>query len=210
MTHYISSRDGMSLRSMASNGYDLADHAKVDGSGRAVANKALDAIDVKILAALQANARLTNVELAEMVGLSPSPCLRRVNRLEREGIITAYRAVVDRGAAGLPLTVFVEIKVGRHSLDNADAVGAALSAIDNVVSVHMVSGAADFLAEIVVADLSQYERLLSERLLTLQTVADIRSNFSLRRIKSDSALPIGEAASGSSPNSPKTPLKTHS
>jgi Lrp/AsnC family leucine-responsive transcriptional regulator len=87
--------------------------------------------------------------------------------------------------------VFVEIKVGRHSLDNADAVGKALSAIDNVVSVHMVSGAADFLAEIVVADLPQYERLLSERLLTLQTVTDIRSNFSLRRIKSDSALPMG-------------------
>jgi Lrp/AsnC family transcriptional regulator, leucine-responsive regulatory protein len=175
-----------------------------------VGSKALDAIDLKILAALQANARLTNVELAEMVGLSPSPCLRRVNRFEREGIITAYRAVVDRGAAGLPLTVFVEIKVGRHSLENADVVSAALAAIDSVVSIHMVSGAADFLAEIVVADLPQYERLLSERLLTLQTVVDIRSNFSLRRIKSDSALPIGKAASGPSPNSLKMSLKTRS
>jgi len=150
----------------------------------------LDSIDLRILAALQADARLTNVELAERIGLSPSPCLRRVRRLEAAGVIVGYRATLERAAVRLPLTVFVEIKVDRHSRDNAQTLGAELAALENVVAVHMVSGAADFLAEIVCADLPEYERLLSERLLTLPMVVDIRSNFSLRRVKSDTPLPL--------------------
>jgi Lrp/AsnC family leucine-responsive transcriptional regulator len=150
----------------------------------------LDRTDLRILAALQGNARLTNVELADLVGLSPSPCLRRVRRLEAEGVIQAYRTIVDRRALGLALTVFVELKVDRHSRDNADRLQEALGALPQVVSCHMVSGAADFLIEVVVADLAAYERLLSEHLLTLPMVSDVRSNFSLRRIKSESPLPI--------------------
>jgi Lrp/AsnC family leucine-responsive transcriptional regulator len=150
----------------------------------------LDAIDWRILAALQENGRLTNVELAERVGLSPSPCLRRVRRLEASGAIRAYRALLDPRALGLDLTVFVELKVGRHSRENADALEAALAAIPEVVSCHMVSGAADFLIEVMAPDLAAYERLLSERLLILPMVTDIRSNFSLRRIKANGPLPL--------------------
>ena len=156
--------------------------------GHTMPNTRLDAIDRRILAALQANGRLSNVELADLVGLSPSPCLRRVRRLEAQGVIRAYRTIVDRHAVGLELTVFVELKVDRHSRQNADALQAHLAAIPEIVSCHMVSGTADFLIEVAVTDLAAYERLLSETLLTLPMVSDIRSNFSLRRIKSDAPL----------------------
>jgi Lrp/AsnC family transcriptional regulator, leucine-responsive regulatory protein len=150
----------------------------------------LDTIDLRILNALQADSRLTNQELADQVGLSPSPCLRRVRRLEREGFIRSYRAVLDREAVGLGLTVFVEIKVEKHSRDNAQALQEALLGLPEVVACHMVSGTADFIAEIVVSNLKAYERLLTDKLLTLPMIGDIRSNFALTRVKSDAVLPL--------------------
>ena len=151
---------------------------------------ALDAIDLRILKSLQEDGRLTNNDLADRVGLSPSPCLRRVRRLEQEGFIRTYRAVLDRESVGLGLTVFVEIKVERHNRENATALQEALGAMPEVVSSHMVSGSADFIAEIVVANLKAYERLLTEKLLALPMIADIRSNFALTRVKSDGPLPL--------------------
>jgi Lrp/AsnC family leucine-responsive transcriptional regulator len=155
-----------------------------------MSNLELDAIDLRILSALQSDGRLTNQELADQVGLSPSPCLRRVRRLEKDGFIRTYRAVLDRESVGLGLTVFVDIKVEKHSRENAAALQEALIGMAEVVACHMISGTADFIAEIVVADLKAYERLLTERLLTLPMIGDIRSNFSLTRVKSDGALPL--------------------
>ena len=154
----------------------------------------LDRIDRKILDTLQADGRLSNVDLAERVGLSPSPCLRRVKRLEDAGMIAGYRAVLDRKAIGLGLTVFIEIKVGKHSRDNANALQEALLTIPEVVSCHMVSGISDFLAEVVVPDLEAYERLMTDKILTLPTIEDVRSNFAIRTIKSDAPLPLGHLA----------------
>ena len=150
----------------------------------------LDAIDLRILSALQADGRLTNVELADLVGLSPSPCLRRVKRLEREGVIRGYRAIINRRSVSLGLTVFTEIKVNRHNRANADGLKKALESIPEVVACHMVSGAPDFIAEIVVPDLAAYEVLLSNVLLELPMVEDIRSNFSMRTVKTEGPLPI--------------------
>ncbi|MCR4266019.1 Lrp/AsnC family transcriptional regulator [Nitratireductor sp. ZSWI3] len=150
----------------------------------------LDAIDRNILRVLQEDGRLSNVELADRVGLSPSPCLRRVKRLEQEGVIRGYRAVLDRAAISLGLTIFTEIRVDRHTRARADALQKALLAIPQVVSCHMVSGAADFVAEVVVPDLAAYEALLSNVLLELPMVEDIRSNFSMRAVKTDGALPL--------------------
>ena len=150
-----------------------------------------DRIDRRILEALQDNGRLSNVDLAQQVALSPSPCLRRVKRLEDSGVIGGYRAMLDRRAIGLGLTVFVEIKVGKHSRDNAAALHRALLDMPEVVSCHMVSGVADFLAEIVVPDLEAYERLLTDKLLTLPMIEDIRSNFSIRTVKTNAPLPLG-------------------
>ncbi|WP_144186643.1 Lrp/AsnC family transcriptional regulator [Elioraea rosea] len=150
----------------------------------------LDSTDLRILAALQEDGRLANVALADRIGLSPSPCLRRVKHLEAEGVIEGYRAILRPEAVGLGLTVFVEVKVDRHTRENADALDQALAGLPEVVSCHMVSGTADFLAEVVVSDLAAYERFLSDHLLRLPMVADIRSNVSLRRVKRAGPLPL--------------------
>ena len=153
-----------------------------------------DRIDQRILGALQADGRLSNVDLAERVGLSPSPCLRRVKQLEDAGMIDGYCAILNRKAVGLGLTVFVELKVGKHSRDNAAMLQGALAAIPEVVSCHMVSGVSDFLVEVVVPDLEAYERLITDKILTLDTVEDLRSNFAIRTIKSNGPLPLGHLA----------------
>ncbi len=150
----------------------------------------MDDIDKRIISALQNEGRLSNAELSDRVGLSPSPCLRRVKQLEAQGVIAGYRAIINREAVGLALTVFVEITVARHSRQNAALVAESLSGIPGLVACHMVSGDADFLAEIVVSDLTAYERLLTEHILTIDAVEQIRSNFSLRTVRTAKALDL--------------------
>lgn len=152
----------------------------------------LDKFDIAILKCLQEDARATNVEIAEKVNLSPSPCLRRIRNLEKLGVVRRYTADIDRKEVGLGLTVFVEFKVARHSKENSEAQQAALLAIPEIVSCFLISGTADFLAEVVVEDLSAYERLLTETLLTLPNVTDIRSNFAIRSIKTHGPLKLPE------------------
>ncbi|WP_274426487.1 Lrp/AsnC family transcriptional regulator [Chelativorans sp. YIM 93263] len=159
-------------------------------------NTDLDAIDRKILAALQRNGRLSNVELAEEVGLSPSPCLRRVRLLENAGIISGYHAALDRGNLGLGLTIFVGVKVERHHEQAATAFREAVTALPEVISCHLVSGEADFLLQVVVQDLKAYERLLLSTLLRLPGVSDIRSNFAIQTVKDQASLPLDHLADG--------------
>lgn len=153
----------------------------------------LDGFDVAILQALQENARATNVEIAEKVNLSQSPCLRRIRLLEEQGVIRGYRADLDRQAVGLELTVFVSFKVIRHTRENAQEFQQALMDIPEVVSCYMISGDLDFLAEVVVENLAAYERLLSDRLLVLPQVTDIRSNFAIRSVKTGAPLKLPPA-----------------
>jgi DNA-binding Lrp family transcriptional regulator len=150
----------------------------------------LDEFDLAILDELQRNARATNVEIAERINLSPSPCLRRIRALEQAGVITSYRAGLDRQAVGLELTVFVAFKVIRHSRENAADLQQALLALPEVVACYMISGEADFLAEVVVENLAAYEALLTEKLLTLPQVTDIRSNFAIRAVKTGGPLKL--------------------
>jgi Lrp/AsnC family leucine-responsive transcriptional regulator len=150
----------------------------------------MDDTDRRMLAILQREGRITNAELAERLHLSPSPCLRRLRALERDGVISGYRAVLDRRRAGLGLTVFVELKVDGHSDRTAAAITEAIHATPEIVSAHIVSGAADFLLEVVVADLPAYERLMFDTLLKLPNVADVRSNFALRNVKEPGPLPL--------------------
>lgn len=157
---------------------------------RLLPREKLDDIDRRILVALQRNARLTNVELAAEVGLSPSPCLRRVSLLEKAGVISGYHASLDRTCLGLGLTVFVGIKVERHHDAAAKAFREAVQARPEVVSCHLVSGEADFLLQIAVPDLAAYERLLLQTLLKLPGVRDIRSNFAIQTVKEQTALPL--------------------
>jgi Lrp/AsnC family leucine-responsive transcriptional regulator len=150
----------------------------------------MDDTDRRMLAILQREGRITNADLAERLHLSPSPCLRRLRALEHDGVIAGYRAVLDRQRAGLGLTVFVELKVDAHSDRTASAISDAIHATPEIVSAHIVSGAADFLLEVVVADLPAYERLMFDTLLKLPNVADVRSNFALRTVKEPGPLPL--------------------
>lgn len=150
----------------------------------------LDAIDRRILSALQRDGRLTNVQLAEEVGLSPSPCLRRVRLLEEAGIIRGYHAALDRTEIGLGLTVFVGIKVERHHDSEASRFREAIQSLAEVVACHIVSGETDFLLQVVVPDLAAYERFLMGTLLKLKGVVDIRSNFALQTVKGQTPLPL--------------------
>jgi Lrp/AsnC family leucine-responsive transcriptional regulator len=150
----------------------------------------LDSVDRRMLEILQREGRIANAALAERLHLSPSPCLRRLRALERDGVISGYRAVLDRTKLGLGLTVFVELKVDGHSDRIAAQISQAVAAAPEVVAAHIVSGSADFLLEVVVPDLAAYERLLFETLLRLPNVADVRSNFALRTVKPAGPLPL--------------------
>ena len=150
----------------------------------------MDTVDRQILTILQREGRISNAALAEKLHLSPSPCLRRMRALEHDGVITGYRAELDRKKLGLGLTVFVEIKVDGHSDRSAATISEALQAAPEVVAAHIVSGSADFLLEVVVPDLAAYERLMFETLLKLPNIGDVRSNFALRTVKPAAPLPL--------------------
>ena len=154
----------------------------------------VDAIDRRILEELQRDGRLTNAELAERIGLSPSPCLRRVRRLEAHGYICGYRAVLDRSRIELGMTVFVEVKVGTHSDSNATRLQEAIATMPEVVSSYIVSGNADYLLEVVVPDLAAYESFLLGKLLQLDMVTGVQSNFAIRTVKSAAPLPLQHLA----------------
>jgi Lrp/AsnC family transcriptional regulator, leucine-responsive regulatory protein len=150
----------------------------------------IDLTDRKMLEILQLDGRISNAALAEQLHLSPSPCLRRLRALEQEGVITGYRAQLDRNKLGLGMTVFVELQVDGHSDRTAAAISKALRETPEVISAHIVSGAADFRLEVVVQDLAAYERLMFETLLKLPNMGDVRSNFALRTVKTAAPLPL--------------------
>jgi Lrp/AsnC family leucine-responsive transcriptional regulator len=157
---------------------------------------ALDAIDRRIIATLQADGRLTNVELASRVGLSPSPCLRRVKRLERDGYIEAYRAVLQRGRVGLGLTVFVGVKIADHANDRAEAFQDAIVAMPEIVACHLVAGDVDYLLEVVVPDLQHYQRYLVGKLLGLSIIREVRSAIAIQTLKAGAPLPLDHLVPG--------------
>jgi Lrp/AsnC family leucine-responsive transcriptional regulator len=149
-----------------------------------------DRVDRAITARLQADGRIANVDLAEAVSLSPSACLRRVKALEQEGIIAGYRADIDPVKAGLGLTAFIELKVVQHSRDASRQVEQALTAIPAVVACYIITGAADFLVEAAVPDLSGYERVLIDQILAIPSVIEAHSTFAIRSVLSRGPLPL--------------------
>src|ERR1700742_3148293 len=125
---------------------------------------ALDAIDRKILSLLQADSRMTMQELADKVGLSVSPCHRRVKLLEERGIITRYIAMVDQRSVGLPVSVFVSIKLARQKEEDLDRFAKAISGWREVLECYLMTGHRDYLLRVVVADLKAYEQFLKQKL----------------------------------------------
>ena len=151
---------------------------------------ALDDIDRKILAVLQADGRISLADLSAKVGLSPSPCLRRIRILERDGIIARYVAVLDQGKVGLPVSVFVSIKLESQREQALERFNKAIAKWPEVLECYLMTGPRDYLLRIVVADLSAYERFLKQKLTKVDGIASIESSFALEQVKYSHVLPI--------------------
>lgn len=150
----------------------------------------LDTIDRKILRALQANGKISIGELAEKVGLSPSPCARRVRLLEKTGIVKGYAAIVDQKKVGLPISAFASIKLERQREEDLDRFEEAVSRWPEVLDCYLMTGQRDYLMRIVVANLEAYERFIKDKLTRLENVASIETSFALGQVKRSEALPL--------------------
>ena len=143
----------------------------------------LDDIDRKIIGELQRNCRLTSQELADRVGLSASPCARRVRILEENGAIKGYVAVIDQAKVGLPVNVFASVKLERQREEELDTFSQAIAKWPEVADCYLMTGQRDYLLRIVVRDLEAYERFLKEKLTRLTCIASIESSFALGEVK---------------------------
>jgi len=153
-------------------------------------NKSIDRIDRNILVELQKNARLSNVELSKRVGLSPTPCLERVKRLEKENYIKGYQAILNPEKLEAALLVLVEITLTKTSPDVFDDFSNAVHELDVIQECHLVSGDFDFLLKTRVADMAAYRELLGDTLLRLPAVSESRTYVVMEEVKSTNYLPI--------------------
>ena len=151
----------------------------------------LDRIDKHILELMQANGRISNLELADQVGLSPTPCSRRVKRLEESGLITGHVTLLDPQALGLNLTAIVGIAMDRHTPDRFESFEKAILSMPEIIECSIVTGQkADFLLKVVVRDMQHYEKFLLGNLTCLKGVSGVHSSFVLRDLVKKTALPL--------------------
>ena len=153
----------------------------------------LDRYDRKILQLLQTDGRISNQDLADRIGLSPSPCLRRLRALEESGLIVGYRALVDAKALGLSLTALIHISMDQHTPERFNRFEAAIAKIPEVMECLLITGqAADYQLKVVVKDMDAYQELLLNRITRIPGVTGVHSSFVLRRVVDKTALPIGD------------------
>ena len=150
----------------------------------------LDRIDKSILVSLQRNGRVSNVKLAEAVGLSEAACLRRVRALERAGYITGYAARVNASKLGLGSNVFVEITLHQEQQRDLQAFEAAVACVPEVMECYLLTGQYDYLLRVVVRDLEDFERIHRESITSLPGVSRVQTSFALRAVKKETSLPI--------------------
>ena len=150
----------------------------------------LDRVDNQILAALQRDGRLSNRELADLVHLSESACLRRVRTLETSGVIDRYAALVNQAKVGLPGNVFVSITLNRQEQADLAAFEEAVKRVPEVMECYLMTGQQDYLLRVVVTDPADFERLHSQHLTRLPGVARVQSSFALRTVRKGSELPL--------------------
>ena len=160
-----------------------------------MATPQLDRLDRRILARLQEDARISNLELAEAVGLSPTPCARRVKRLEESGLIRSHVTLLDQQKLGLTLTSFITITMDRHTPERFEAFEEAVRDFPEVVECSVVTGQnADYLIQAVVPDMAFYEQFLLGKLTRIPGVTGVQSSFVLRRVVQRTALPLEHTA----------------
>ena len=150
----------------------------------------LDDIDRRILEQLQADGRMSLNDLAAKVGLSPSPCLRRVRMLERDGVISRYVAVLDQRAVGLPVSVFVSIKLEKQREESLNRFAKAVERWPEVLECYLMTGSRDYWLRVVVPDLDAYERFVKQKLTRVEGIASIESSFALEQVKYTNVLPV--------------------
>lgn len=150
----------------------------------------LDDIDRRILRALQRNSRMTNIELAEEVGLSPSPCLRRVRILEEEGVIERYVALLDASKIGMGLTLFARVWLTGQDSETVDRFTKAVARLPQIVECHLMAGDCDFLLRVVAADLDSYRRFQMDHLTRIKGVQSLKTEVPMQKIKLSSELPL--------------------
>jgi Lrp/AsnC family leucine-responsive transcriptional regulator len=149
----------------------------------------LDSKDRQIIRALQANGRMTNQDLAERVNLSPSPCLRRLRLLEDSGAIQGYSAEVDAKTYGLPITVFVRVRLERHNEEDVKRFENRVKSMDEVLECHVLTGASDYQLRVVVSDLDAYENFIRNRIHRIGGIATIDTSFVYGTVKKTSVFP---------------------
>jgi Lrp/AsnC family leucine-responsive transcriptional regulator len=155
----------------------------------------LDKIDKHILALMQSNGRISNLELADKVGLSPTPCSRRVKRLEDSGLIDGHVTLLNKEALGLNLTAIIGISMDRHTPDRFEQFEKAIVDMPEVIECSIVTGqTADFLLKVVVKDMQHYEKFLLGNLTRLTGVTGVHSSFVLRHVVKKTALPLDQLA----------------
>jgi DNA-binding Lrp family transcriptional regulator len=152
----------------------------------------LDSIDWRILALLQDNARISNVDLADKVHLSPSPCLARVKALERERIISRYVTLIDAGAVGLGVSLFVQVRLEKQVEGALHAFEKAVTSRSEVMECYLMTGVSDYLLRVVVSDLDAFQRFVTEFLSKIPGVGNIQSSVALKQVKYKTALPLPE------------------
>lgn len=150
----------------------------------------LDKLDYRILHFLQNDAQMTNAELAKKVGLSPSPCLRRVKALEEGGIIQRYVAIVDANAVGLPISAFVSVSLNSQERSGLQAFQSRVETYPEVMECYLMTGSSDFLLRVVVPDLQNYERF-TDKLTRIPGIGNIQTSFALKPVVYKTELPIG-------------------
>jgi len=154
----------------------------------------LDEIDLRILDVLQADGGLSTAEVAKLVGLSQSPCWRRVKRLNSLGAIRGRVALLDPVTLGFEVTVFASIKLSEHGTRALPEFEAAIDELDEVVESYLMTGEVDYLLRVVTRDIATYEHFLREKLLQLPTVREVHSQISLKRVKHTTQLPLSQLA----------------
>ena len=143
----------------------------------------LDAIDTKILRVLSSDGRISNKDLAEKVGLSPSPCWQRVQRLEKSGVITGYRTLLNQDRLGAPDVVFVELKLERHAGSSFEEMVEKFARLPEVLEIHLTSGSSDYLLKVAVDGTAGFEDFIRHKLHEIEGISQSRSSFSLECIK---------------------------
>ena len=156
-------------------------------------NMDLDAIDQRIVGELQDNARLTNVELAARVGLSPSPCLARVRALEQSGVINRYVTLLDPAKLGLNVSMFNQVSLEKQIEPALEMFQAAINSFPEVMECYLMTGDSDYLLRVIVPDMQALEKFIVGRLSKTPGVANIRSSLALKQVKYKTALPLGGA-----------------